>query len=603
MARLPGFLDPDSSIGRRLARFKRPIGSRSGVRLATFGAALSLGLIVVLSLAAMHMSSTPEFCGTCHVMTPYFDSWKLSEHNHVACVECHIPPGITAEFEKKFEALSMVARYFTGTYGTNPWAEIDDDACLRCHERRLLQGKEVVGGVIFDHTPHLTEVRRGLKLRCTSCHGQIVQGSHIAVTTSTCNLCHFKGQEPNKGLAQCRLCHETPDQVMLTEGASFDHSQVRELDMDCSHCHGSVVRGEGNVPRERCLTCHNDPEPLGEYAATELLHQKHVAEHKVDCVNCHLYIEHGTSTEVAPVETDGCNSCHGASHSPQANFYAGLGGRDVPRMPNPMFVAGVKCEGCHNASFSKAPSDELVLTTHSMEANEVSCMSCHGPSYLGIYEAWKTGVASRTAAMRRQMLSTQSALGSNEPEAWIDAKHNFALVERANGIHNVNFTYALLQKAHEQMNSARKERGLSPLSLPWPSVAAADADCMSCHSGIESQQGSYAGRGFAHAPHVTTAKLDCRTCHRPHDERAPGEVVRYDAPGCINCHHQSTQVEALDCARCHGNVLGRTVTSFRGEFSHSVHLEFGLECASCHQPHGGDPRPPRTACQDCHGGS
>ena len=28
-----------------------------------------------------------------------------------------------------------------------------------------------------------------------------------------------------------------------------------------------------------------------------------------------------------------------------------------------------------------------------------------------------------------------------------------------------------LQKAHEQMNEARKERGLSQLSLPWPSVA------------------------------------------------------------------------------------------------------------------------------------
>jgi hypothetical protein len=59
-------------------------------------------------------------------------------------------------------------------------------------------------------------------------------------------------------------------------------------------------------------------------------------------------------------------------------------------------------------------------------------------------------------------------------------------------------------------------------------------------------------------------------------------------------------VEAIDCARCHGNVLERKVTSFRGEFSHTAHLEFGLECAGCHRPRAGDPRPQRSACQDCH---
>jgi hypothetical protein len=72
----------------------------------------------------MEVSSTPAFCGTCHVMSPYYESWKTSSHADIACVDCHIPPGITAELRKKYEALSMVARYFTATYGTNPWTEM-----------------------------------------------------------------------------------------------------------------------------------------------------------------------------------------------------------------------------------------------------------------------------------------------------------------------------------------------------------------------------------------------------------------------------------------------------------------------------------------------
>src|SRR5215831_11628044 len=105
------------------------------LRVASYAAALALGLGLVLVVVMAQLSSTPTFCGTCHIMKPYYESWKHSKHSRVACVECHIAPGITSEIRKKYEALSMVVKYFTATYGTNPWAEVDDAACLRCHER------------------------------------------------------------------------------------------------------------------------------------------------------------------------------------------------------------------------------------------------------------------------------------------------------------------------------------------------------------------------------------------------------------------------------------------------------------------------------------
>jgi nitrate/TMAO reductase-like tetraheme cytochrome c subunit len=601
MPRLPG-LPPETPLGRWLARVSGGRFSPKGLRIVGFSAGLAVGFGLIAMLFAVQVSSTPQFCGTCHIMKPYFESWRHSKHANIACVECHIPPGITAEFRKKFEALSMVAKYFTGTYSTNPWVEVDDAACLRCHERRLLQGKEVFHNVLFDHTPHLSESRRGLKLRCTSCHSQIVQGSHISVTSSTCALCHFKGQKINQGSGRCQLCHQIPDRVTTSAGTSFDHSEVRRLSMECSACHAGVVRGDGTVPRERCVTCHNEAARLAEYGNRDLLHRKHVSEHKVNCMNCHLEIQHGRPEHPAAETADAagsCQSCHGSGHSPQRDLYAGIGGRGVPRMPGPMFVAGVTCEGCHNPSVSPAAST-VPFAEQTQRASAVSCMSCHGPGYLKIYEAWKGGVDSRLAALRSQMQATAAAMVSLPPQDWQDAQYNFNLVERGHGIHNVNFAYALLEKAHDQMNAARSSRGLAALALPWTRAAKGSGNCLTCHQGIERQAGTFAGRAFSHRPHLGPGNLACASCHRPHEERAPGEVVRFGETGCLPCHHPGPEVDAPKCAKCHGDITAHTVPSFRGEFSHKAHLETGVECSGCHKITAGDPRPEKSACAQCH---
>jgi len=152
------------------------------------------------------------------------------------------------------------------------------------------------------------------------------------------------------------------------------------------------------------------------------------------------------------------------------------------------------------------------------------------------------------------------------------------------------------------MNAARRAKGLVSLERPWAVIAAGSQRCLACHQGIERQRGTFEGRAYAHGPHLTSGGLDCATCHRPHEDRAPGEVVRFGKEGCLTCHHRGAQVDAPACMRCHGDVTARTVTSFRGEFSHKLHLEQGLECGSCHQPQGGDPRPAKETCAQCHEG-
>jgi predicted CXXCH cytochrome family protein len=375
--------------------------------------------------------------------------------------------------------------------------------------------------------------------------------------------------------------------------------------MNCGMCHGGVVRGDGAVPRERCLTCHNEQERLARYGDTEFLHDQHVTQHKVDCQHCHLTIEHGRLPSQAATsahEAAGdCRACHGSGHSPQQDLYAGLGGRGVPRMPSPMFSAGVTCQGCHNEAFTAQPIATGPKGPHTQRASAVSCMSCHGPAYGRIYASWKTGVESRVTALKGQLDASAGAMGVDAPPAWDDARANFLLVERGRGVHNVNFAFALLDKAHVQMNEARRARGLGALERPWKTLGDRSTTCMGCHAGIEQQTGSFGGQSFSHQPHVAKAGLGCENCHRPHAERAPAEVVRFGADGCRSCHHGATlSVNEATCGTCHGDVKARTVTSFRGEFSHTQHLEAELECATCHSLAKGDPRPEKNVCKDCH---
>ncbi|MGB5401502.1 MAG: cytochrome c3 family protein, partial [Thermoanaerobaculia bacterium] len=369
--------------------------------VAGYAIGLILGIGIVATYGAMHMSSTPSFCGSCHVMSPYYESWAESSHANINCVDCHISPGITQELRKKYEAMAMVARYFTGTYGTNPWAEVDDSACLECHERRLLMGREVFGDVLFDHGPHLSELRRGKRLKCTSCHSQIVQGSHMTVTATTCTLCHFKGQQPGEGTARCTLCHQVPDRVLSAGGLDFDHGDVARFGMECNTCHTPPDPNAGRVPKERCLTCHNEPSRLAEYEKGDQLHQTHVTDHKVECTHCHLEIEHVAPRHLEAAQSE-CGSCHGGGHSPQRDLYAGLGGKGVDPRPDVMYLAGVRCEGCH----LDHGSGETAL------AGEISCMSCHGPKYRQIFENWQATIAERASGMRRQIDSTARLLGS-----------------------------------------------------------------------------------------------------------------------------------------------------------------------------------------------
>jgi hypothetical protein len=99
--------------------------------------------ISVFAAAAYHgyeFMDTPAFCGAvCHtVMAPEYSAHKRSPHANVACVDCHIGPGIGGFLKAKFSGLRQLKDMMTGSYRRPVPTPVEglpaaSESCERCH--------------------------------------------------------------------------------------------------------------------------------------------------------------------------------------------------------------------------------------------------------------------------------------------------------------------------------------------------------------------------------------------------------------------------------------------------------------------------------------
>ena len=369
--------------------------------VAVLGAFIAL-MVLMVFLAGCY-TSRPQFCNSCHIMEPYYRSWQASAHKNVSCIECHFAPGFGGELRGKMLGLVQLAKYVTKTQGPRPVADVPDASCLRsgCHETRLLSGRVDFHGIPFDHTPHLGESRRGIKLRCTSCHSQIVQGEHIEVTPSTCFLCHFKDQPFNQKLGACTRCHRIPEKSYdLGGGVKFTHELAFQKGVDCFNCHADLIRGQGDATRERCMVCHNREEDLKRIKDYVFIHQTHVTEHAVNCLNCHVAIEHSEDKEKIVHAAADCAGCHPNHHQEQVEMFrgsgaallSGVGGPSGGQRVQGMLGTRIGCKACHRVK-EVSPTGSVLW-----RASAEVCSACHESA--GVPALWRYHEALKGFAAR-----------------------------------------------------------------------------------------------------------------------------------------------------------------------------------------------------------
>ncbi|UCD38246.1 MAG: cytochrome c3 family protein, partial [Fidelibacterota bacterium] len=353
---------------------------------------LAVALLIPLAFwGAVEYTSRPKFCNTCHYMEPFYESWQVSSHSDITCTYCHFEPGLVGKIQGKLNGLYQLTKYVSLAYKkSKPWAEISDVSCTRegCHQTQTLLGPIQFKNVRFDHSHHLGELRRGKQLRCTSCHSQMVQGSHILVTEETCFLCHMKDRDLDTGLLACRTCHT--DEIFLQQGSQlrYNHTTVVQTNKPCETCHVNTVEGNAPVSTEQCINCHWQTDFFERHDDPEFLHLNHVTNHKVECIACHTPITHRIQRKHQLTGED-CRSCHQDMHTAQAQLFAGIGGQDLAPEPNPMYEAGLSCQSCH--IFHREHIGEGDTMVSSAEA----CDRCHGQGYGRILQQWEAHLSSQ----------------------------------------------------------------------------------------------------------------------------------------------------------------------------------------------------------------
>lgn len=541
--------------------------------------ALSAAALIALSVGAVRYSESPGFCRSCHIMEPYYKAWSNSKHNKVACVECHYPPGTPKTMLwKKFQALSQVAKYVTRTYSSKPYAEVDDQSCLRsgCHSTRLLDGRiHTKTNIRFDHRPHLTQPRRDRRLRCTSCHSQMVVGRHIEVTYESCYLCHFKGRGEGrdlKPLGGCMGCHEMPTRTFPIAGMQFNHKDfVQRRGLSCQSCHVNLVHGKGDVAKDRCLSCHNQPEKIARFSDVAFMHERHVTEHDVACFHCHDAIRHGFSPESrdhptrpggALKETEAsqtgpapsppwppslafdCVFCHQGMHAGQLEMYTGKAGPfGLPELPSPMHLASVDCVGCH---FQEKTDDAREFRGRTYQASKTACGKCHGRQFRGIWEDTRSELSATLEQMEAKSRAVAKALAG----AAMPPREKKGL-ERELGL------------ARNLLRFVRAGRGEHNIYLSSLALRKADASLTRSAEGAKAQSADLGGLPLLSGNYCATL------CHARVGVKVPPETVRAfgrsmphqahaGMMGCVDCHdiggHKKVPLlrnVRAKCAQCH----------------------------------------------------
>ncbi len=431
-------------------------------------------------------------------------------------------------------------------------------------------------------------------LRCSSCHSQIVQGSHVDVTEETCFLCHFKGMPEDKAFTGCPSCHGVPEGEVEHGGYSVNLSEYIETGIECSRCHTKVVNGDGKVNKNRCYSCH--PERMEKFDDHKLIHDKHVSGKGIDCFYCHETIEHGNVKMARPLEVK-CDGCHKQLHGGQKELYMGVMAKGVENTPSRMFAAQVSCDGCHTeVHFVKG---KHILGEAMAEANEKSCLACHDKGYDLMLRAWEKNINELVSYSEKRLNLASKRIKSKDGarKDFDDASFNIDFLERSKGIHNLEYSVKILSEVNRVADSVLK--GTGKKSSMDELLKMSTSYCTTfCHNYIKKDSVlDYKGNDFPHKKHISEFGFDCTDCHSAEKHK---ETTLTEAE-CAACHHED---DNGDCKRCHSEeyslYYGKSQRYTPGIVP-DVMAASDITCADCHLPSEDESASVAvTRCVNCH---
>lgn len=282
---------------------KRRLSTRARVVLGVVAG------IVVLMVLTGFVTSSPEFCGSCHETAPSYATWAESAHTGVKCVTCHeTPREWYGQPLRAVERTRLLARdtwrHLTGRLGepNDPSAigrtsPMPDEICLQCHapDRKATSGFRI----LIDHVEHSERTGSCVACHDYTAHPDPVLGKPLSLMTK-CYDCHGTAEQPEAS-DECATCHP----------ADFDLRPPSHLEDPWMRDHGYSATNTPGLcdmchEQSYCTDCHGVEMPHPEWwLEGDPGHGPTVEQDGRDvCFQCHT------------AEPDSCAACHHQGYDP-----------------------------------------------------------------------------------------------------------------------------------------------------------------------------------------------------------------------------------------------------------------------------------------------
>jgi nitrate/TMAO reductase-like tetraheme cytochrome c subunit len=322
---------------------------------------------VVLTVCSVEITSQNWFCNSCHIMNPYYDSWKTGSHSQVDCTQCHIPPGVGNFVSAKLNGLGQVVDDVLDRTSSKPSAAVPDASCTRagCHsvEKLTRDGVRKNEKFLFDHGKHLGKEYDGIEIHCTTCHSHVEGNSHFKVNTNACVTCHLARPQHSPAIQQVIYSmsdggKKAPATAPATKTAPAPVTATAPVPTTltvpatavatttatgpaATQSEASLIAAAKVVPPEKlapnnCRNCHEPPQKEFTYRGLKVVHSE--------------YLAYGAA----------CESCHSG----------------VTAKPQP--VLDERCFNCHEFGMERFTTSAETHHVHTAGAHKVECLSCHG---------------------------------------------------------------------------------------------------------------------------------------------------------------------------------------------------------------------------------
>lgn len=387
---------------------------RAFVRRWLFRAVVTVLVVAVFSAlglwVAERKTSQPEFCGSCHIMKPYYESWQADVHGgklEVACVDCHYAPGERGTLAADLRGLSQVTSYVSGRYGaTRPRAHVDNRSCLtsKCHgDMGFMKTELSLGTVKFVHAKHLQFDTKKIEAKqeelkdLTKTLRDLLGAERLAKVEEAALEVGPAQPRTDRIVKMVGDWNIKASRGQIERFSQLHHWQVRVAqlaDLQCTNCHSYGAPEKGAIADLR-----------GVKAKDRAHSANHFSVKTTTCITCHFH------NESFNTGTTSCLMCHKLPtkeilvHSPERDpkvkgdfpkqmvrmdHQAILQKKvdciachaDVATTPPP--VARRDCEHCHNRpeyfeKWTKPLSLETVKHYHAAHVpnQRAKCLDCH----------------------------------------------------------------------------------------------------------------------------------------------------------------------------------------------------------------------------------